>query len=91
MSDPGFTRSDLCSIHGAVGQAEFADAVRGLPGADGYLLIDDDSLAPLAHDVACTLIEAGVLRALGRSDRQRGTRGTWPVTSCCGQRTGAGR
>jgi hypothetical protein len=31
MSDTYFTRSDLCSINAAAGQAELADAVRGIP------------------------------------------------------------
>ena len=44
MSGPGITRPDLCSIHAATGQAEFADAVRRLLSADGYPLADD---APL--------------------------------------------
>ena len=44
MSDPGITRPDLCSIHAATEQAEFADAVRGLLSADGYPLADDSPL-----------------------------------------------
>jgi hypothetical protein len=44
MSDPGTTRPDLCSIHAATEQAEFADAVRRLLSADDYPLPDD---APL--------------------------------------------
>ena len=44
MSGPGITRPDLCSIHAATGQAEFADAVRRLLSADDYPLADD---APL--------------------------------------------
>ena len=58
MFDRGFTRPDLCSIRAVIGQAEFA-AVRGLLSADGYPPTDDDQLAPLAQDVARTLIEAG--------------------------------
>ena len=65
MSNPDFTRSDLCSIRAAAGQAEFANTVRRLLSADGYLLADDDPLAPLAHYVARTLIEAGILRPFG--------------------------
>ncbi len=80
MSGLGFTRSDLCSMHAAVGLAEYADAVRGLLGADGFPLTGDDPLAPMA----------GVLPAFGCLDR-RGTGGAYPVTSRRGQRTGAGR
>ena len=35
MSDPGFTRPDLCSIRAAAGQEELAEAVRGGFSADG--------------------------------------------------------
>jgi hypothetical protein len=59
MSDPGFTRPDLAPLHAAASQAEFAEAVRGLVSADGYPLADDDPLAPLARDVARSLVEAG--------------------------------
>ena len=59
MSDPGFTRPDLCSIRAAAEQAEFAGAARGLLSADGYPLAEDNPLAPLARDVARTLVEAG--------------------------------
>ena len=46
MSDPRFTRSDLCSIRAATGQTEFADAVSGLLGTYSYLLAGDNPLAP---------------------------------------------
>jgi hypothetical protein len=59
MSGPDFTQPDLCSIRAATGQAESAGAVRGLLSADGYPLVGDDSLAPLAANVARTLVEAG--------------------------------
>jgi hypothetical protein len=61
MSDPGFTRPDLCSIPAAAEQAEFAGAARGLLSTDGYRQAGDDPLAPLAHDVACALVEAGFM------------------------------
>ncbi len=80
MSGPGFTRSDLCSIRAAVGLAEYADAVRGLLSTDDFSPTGDDPLAPMA----------GVLPAFGYLDR-RGTGGACPVTSCRGQRMGAGR
>ncbi len=59
MSDPGFTRPDLCSIRVIASCAEFAGAARGVLSADGYLLADGDPLAPLARDVARTVVEAG--------------------------------
>ncbi len=80
MSDLGFTRSDLCSIRAAVGLAEYAGAVRGLLGADGFPLTGDDPLAAMT----------GVLHISGCLDR-RGTGGAHPMTSRRGQRTGAGR
>ena len=46
MSDPGFTRSDLCSIRAANEQEELAEAVRGRFSADGYPPGDDDPPAP---------------------------------------------
>ena len=69
MSGPGFTQPDLCSIRAATGQAESADAVRGLLRGDGYPLVGDDPLAPLAPNVAHTLVEAGfTLRHRDRYD-----------------------
>ena len=59
MSGPGFTRPDLCSIRAAAEQAEFAVAARSLLSADGYLLADDDPLAPLARDAVRIPVEAG--------------------------------
>ena len=58
MSDPGFTRSDLCSIRAAAEQAEFAGAARCLLNADGYPLAGDGPPAPLARDVARSPAEA---------------------------------
>ena len=59
MSGPGFTRPDLCSIRAIDSRAEFADAARGVPSADGYTLPDDAPLVPLARDVARTVVKAG--------------------------------
>jgi hypothetical protein len=42
MSDPGFTRPDLYSIHAAGERAEFARAARDLLSADGCRLADED-------------------------------------------------
>jgi hypothetical protein len=47
MCGPGFTRSDLCSMRAAIGQAESARVVRGLLSADGYPVADD---APLGDE-----------------------------------------
>ena len=46
MTDPGFTRPDLCSIPAAAGQAEPAGAVRSGLSADGHLPTGDDPPAP---------------------------------------------
>ena len=88
MPGPCITRPDLCSIHAPARQAKFADAARGPLNADDYPLADDDPLAPLRHHAACTLIEAGALRAFGYPDRPAGT---CLVISRRGQRTEAGR
>ena len=58
MPGPGFTQPDLCSIRAVTGQADSANAVSSLLSA-GYPLVGDDPLAPLAPDVAHTLVEAG--------------------------------
>ena len=46
MFDPGFTRPDVCSIRAAAAQAEFAEAARGVLGADGCPPADDDLPLP---------------------------------------------
>jgi hypothetical protein len=51
MSDPGFTRPDLCSIRIADGQEEPAGAVRCKFSADGNPLADDDLPAPMASGI----------------------------------------
>ncbi len=51
MPHPGFTRPDLCSIRAATEQAELAEAVCGVLGADGRPLADDDPPAPLASGI----------------------------------------
>jgi hypothetical protein len=56
MSDLGFTRPDLSSIRVTTQQSEFADAVRGRLSADGYPLVGDNPLAPLARAAARTLV-----------------------------------
>ncbi len=91
MSDLRFTRSDSSSIHAAAGQAECAGAGRGLLSSDGGPLAGDDPRDPLTGDAGRALFEAGVLRVSGHPGRQGGIGGSWPVTSCRGQRTEAGR
>ena len=59
MSDPSFTRPNLCSVHVPTEQAEFGDEVCGLLNGDGYPLPGEDLLAPPARDVGRTLVEAG--------------------------------
>jgi Protein of unknown function (DUF2637) len=51
MSDPGFTRPDLCSIRTAGEQEEPAGTVRGRFGADGCPLGDDDLPVPLTKGI----------------------------------------
>jgi hypothetical protein len=51
MSDPGFARPDLCSIHTANEQEEGAEAVCGGLSADGYPLAGDYSPAPLTSGI----------------------------------------
>jgi hypothetical protein len=69
MSDPGFTRPDLCSIRAIASRAESAGARHDVLSADGYPLADDDPLVLLADDVARTVVAAGsALRYCGRHD-----------------------
>jgi hypothetical protein len=51
MSDPGFARSDFCSIRTADEQEELAQAVRGGFSADGYPMGDDDPPALLTSGI----------------------------------------
>ncbi len=51
MPHPGFTRPDLCSIRAAAEQAEPAEAVRGVLGADGHPSAGDDPPAPPASGI----------------------------------------
>jgi hypothetical protein len=55
MSDTGFARPDLCSIRTANEQDEFANAVGGGFGADGYPLANDDPPAPPAAGIDCAI------------------------------------
>ena len=74
MSDPGFTRSDSCSIRAADRQAEPADAVRGLLSSDGDPLGGDDPLDPLARGAARIIFEGwrpARIRVPGPAGRHR--------------------
>ena len=51
MPDPGLTRPDLCSKHGAAGQAEPAGAARCGLSADSHPPAGDDPPAPLASGI----------------------------------------
>ena len=85
MSEPGFARSDLCSIRAAAEQAGFADPARRLLSADGH---------PLADHGICHLANAAigdVLHAFGYPVRQPGTRRAGLVAGHSGQGTEAGR
>ncbi len=50
---------DLGPLRAVAEHAELADAIARLTGADGYRLAGTDPLAPLARDVARSLVEAG--------------------------------
>jgi hypothetical protein len=99
MSDPGPSRPDVCSIRATNEQAEFAEAARGVLGADGYLLTDGDHPLPgrdrrvpyrrLRHVLNAAL--ASIPHGFRYPIRQLGTAGAWLVAGNCGQGTGAGR
>ena len=61
MSDLGFTRSDLRSIHAATQQPEFADAAQGRLNANGYPPAGDDPSAPMARAAARSLMAASFM------------------------------
>jgi len=75
MPDPGFTRSDVCSMRAVASRAHRAGAPRGVLSADGRPLAADGGLASMRHDVARIL----------------GARGAWLVSGHRCRRTGAGR
>jgi hypothetical protein len=66
MSDPGFTRSDLCSIRAAAEQDELAEAVRSGFSADRFPTGDDDppALLPNGIDRAIRLSTAVAVLAI---------------------------
>jgi hypothetical protein len=79
MFDPGLSRPDVCSIRAAAGQAEFAEAARGVLGTDGCLPTDDLPLPGRDRRVPCHRLRPVVDVALASIPCDRG------------QGTGAGR
>jgi len=60
MSHTDLGRLDLAALRAAAGDAEFAEAEARLLDSYGYRLGGADPLAPLARDIARSLIEAGL-------------------------------
>ena len=60
MPETDLHQPDLGPLRAASEAAELAQAVSGLVSADGYRLADSDPLAPLARDIARSMIEAGL-------------------------------
>jgi len=99
MSDPRLSRPDVCSIRAAAEQAEFAEAARGVLGADGCPPTDGDHPLPgrdrrvpyhrLRQVVNAAL--ASILHGFGCPIRQLGTGGAWLVADNRGPGMGAGR
>jgi len=51
MSNPGFTRPDICSIGAVASQGRFGGAACGVRGADGHPLAGDDRHLPVASSI----------------------------------------
>jgi hypothetical protein len=99
MYDPGPSRPDVCSIRAAAEHAEFAEAARGVLGADGCPPTDGDQPLPggdrrvpygRLRQVPNAAL-ASIPHGFGYPIRQLGTGGTSLVAGNCGPRTGAGR
>ena len=60
MSHTDLGQPDLAALRAAAGNAEFAEAEARLLDSCGYRLGGTDPLAPLARDIARSLIEAGL-------------------------------
>ena len=99
MYNPGLSRSDVCSIRAAAEQAKFAEAARGVLGADGCLPADDELPLPgrdrrvpfhCLRQVPNAAL-AGIPHRFRYPIRQLGTGGAWLVGGNRGQGTGAGR
>jgi hypothetical protein len=58
MSDPRLSRPDVCSIRAAAEQAEFAEAARGVLGADACPPTDGDHPLPAAIGASLTTASA---------------------------------
>jgi hypothetical protein len=99
MSDPGPSRPDACSTRAAAEQAEFAEATRGVPGADGCPPTDGGHPLPgrdrrvpyqrLRQVLSAAL--ASIPHRFGYSIRQLGTAGASLAVGNRGHGTGAGR
>jgi hypothetical protein len=99
MYDPGLSRPDVCSIHAAAEQAEFAEAARSVAGADACPPTDDDLPLP-GRDrrvpyrrlrPVLSAAPASIPHRVKYPIRQLGTGGAWRVADTRGQGTGAGR
>jgi len=99
MSDPALSRPDICSIRTAAEHAEFAEAARGVPGADSCPPTDHDLPVP-GHDRRVpyrrlhTVLNAALASTpyrFGCPIRQPGTGDAWLAGGSCGQGKGAGR
>jgi hypothetical protein len=60
MSHTDLGQPDLAALRDAAGDVEFAEAQFRLLNSYGYRLGDIDPLAPLARDIASSLIEVGL-------------------------------
>jgi len=60
MTDTDLHHPGLGPLRAAAEAAELGQAVSGLASIDGCRLADSDPLAPLAHDIARSMTEAGL-------------------------------
>ena len=99
MSDPGLSRLDVCSIRAAAEQAEFAEAARGVLGADGCPPTNGDlPLAGRDRRVpyrrlrrVVNAARASIPHGFGYPTWHLGTAGASLVADNRGQGKGAGR
>jgi hypothetical protein len=99
MYHPDLSQLDVCSIRAAAEQAKFAEAARGVLGADGCPPTYDDPPLPgrdrrvpyhrLRQVPKAAL--ASIPHGFGYPIRQLGTGGAWLVAGNRGPGTGAGR
>ena len=72
MSDPGFTRSDTCSIRAVASHARCAGAARDVPSADNRPPTAGGWLTSLGHGVARAVGAGGARLLNGRRGRRTG-------------------